>query len=244
MRVAYAGVLCTYQCRKKLLVDYYCLSQAHALKMMITTAAKYAENKLRSYFGVRSRLGIKDIDERVKTVIDAYFERELPTRKRPQPKPMRPDYERLYDAPRAPLSAEMAERIERASWQTTERLIEAFEDDATPNDTNELPVVPTSAEQSTLSMPFATTLPPDSGADTSDDVEMRTALGEYMDFLHLVDVGDAAGQYEFAKARGQMLDSVFDKINDISANIFGDVILIEDGDGISIVDEYREELGL
>lgn len=239
VRVAYAGVLCTYQCRKKLLVDYYCLSQAHALKMMITTAAKYAENKLRAYFGVRSRLGIKAIDERVKAAIDAYFERELPMRKRPRPQLVRPDYERLYDAPRAVLSPEAAERIERDSWQTTERLIEAFEEDTSPDDTDE----PTAA--SPLTMPPSAPSPLlDSTANMPDTAGIHAAFGEYMELLRLVNDGDIAGQYEFAKKNGQMLDSVFDNINDISMDIFGDVILIESGDGISIVDEYREELGL
>ena len=41
-------------------------------------------------------------------------------------------YERNYDLPKRAFSKELASEIERASWDTTERLVEAFEEAAAP----------------------------------------------------------------------------------------------------------------
>ncbi len=239
VRVAYTGVLCTYQCRKKLLVDYYCLSQAHTLRMMISNATKYAENKLRAYLGVKSRLGVKELDERIIAAIDAYFARELPQRRRQQAQPAQTDYERLYDVPNKAMSLAEAERIEQASWQTTERLVEAFEDDASTDYVQSVPAEPMQPESSGVQAAESIF---SSVADSQGDI--CTAFGEYMEFLHLVDTDDAAGQRKFAQSRGQMIDSVFDKINEISMDFLGDVILIENDGRFSIVEEYRGELFL
>lgn len=250
VRVAYTGLLCSYKCRKKIIVNYCCFSQMHTFNAMLTDAAKYAENRLRAYLGVKSKLVVKQLDAGMKNVIDDYFDRELPMSRRRPAQPERATYERLYDAPTsAGLSIEAAEQIERESWSTTERLIEAFggpEPQCEPDDMSTMweqcDEQPMSIDMSAGSPRLIAPVEPPDSSEAAP--ELITALGRYMDFVRLVDAGDVAGQHAFAKQNGQMIDSVFDKINEISTDIFGDVILIDDGDGIAIVDDYRGELML
>ena len=71
---------------------------------------------------------------------------------------------------------------------------------------------------------------------------LKAALGEYMEFVRFVDSGNTAAQHEFAHQHGEMEDLIFDKINEIAVDYFGDVILYESANGPAIVDEYRKEL--
>ena len=268
-RVAYTGALCTYKCRKKLVVDYYCFSHTYEMRMIVTDIIKYAENRLRAYIGIKSRLGVKRLLPGMKESIDAYFDRELPLRKRSVTQPL-PDYERLYDVPKTKISAEAAERIERESWLTTERLLEAFggtEDDGdissltAPNNDCHKTVYGISAEEIPEQATEAT---PDKTVETSvaqlavssfgaegysvssPQVDsaggLKAALGEYMEFVRFVDSSNTAAQHEFARHHGEMEDLIFDKINEIAVDYFGDVILYESDNGPAVVDEYRKEL--
>ena len=46
----------------------------------------------------------------------------------------------------------------------------------------------------------------------------------------------------FCRTQGKMLDAVADEINGIAADVFGDVILEEDGSAYAIIEDYKEEL--
>lgn len=288
-RSAYTGALCTYKCRKKIVIDYCSFSHTHELRMVVTDAVKYAENKLRAYLGVKSRLCARQLRPEIKRGIDEYFARELPQRKQPEQRPQIQEYERLYDVPTTGLSLEAAERIERESWRTTERLLEAFEDDpvaARPTDIadNATDTILTeniaeTVDRAVMAWPCGVANDDISVGAAHDDISagvahddisagvahngtahdgnndggnaesvavshggLTDALGEYMEFVRLVERRDTAGQREFARRRGEMVDLIFDKINEISVDYFGDVILFESDDGLEVVEEYRGEL--
>ena len=285
VRVAYTGALCTYKCRKKIAVDYCSFAHTYELRMVVTDAVKYVEIRLRTYLGIKSRVGARQVRPEIKLGIDAYFDRVLPQRKRSSQQPQRQEYERLYDVSATGLSLEAAERIEKESWKTTERLLEAFGDAGTaetadgtimgtsdaPDGTimgmSDAPDVADTTDMTATTDSAVAALPDtvannsadngagsnvnnDVGSDVGYDTENVTtprgglpeALGEYMEFVRLVDCHDTAGQREFAQRRGDMTDLIMDKINEISVDYFGDVILFESDNGLEIVDEYRGEL--
>ena len=238
VRDAYSGALCSFVIRKRLEIDYSSFSRSYELRFIVTDVVKYAENKLRAYLGIKSRLSVYSLTPEMRKCIDEYFATALPGRKRSEP--VREEYEKLYDAPRAQLSPEHAAQIEQTSWETTERLIEAFEE---------------SAEQTgeCTSMPFDLPAPiqdapmfvPDISSVTNAQQgtsALAEALGEYLDFVRLADAHDFAAQRRYAAGRGEMLELVIDKINEISVEVFGDVILEEADGGYVLIQEYRKEI--
>ena len=56
------------------------------------------------------------------------------------------------------------------------------------------------------------------------------------------DRGDATAMRRYATERGEMVELFVDKINEISVEIFGDVILEELDGAYCIIQEYRKEI--
>lgn len=132
-RDAYIGALCSYRAKRRIEVDYCSFSRSHELRFLVTEMVKYAENKLRAVFGVKSRLSVKGVPDDIRALMDAYFAGQFPHRKgardgAPGDAEERPAYERLYDLPQEELSMDRALLIEEESWGTTGRLVEAFDD--------------------------------------------------------------------------------------------------------------------
>lgn len=122
-RDAFPHSLCTHAVKCKLEIEYVQISKNDELRRLMTAATRYTENKLRALFGVKSRLGIKDMDEGAKRLIDGYFDNIFEIERLRRQRENAPEYEKLYDAEREKLSFADADEIERASWFTTARLV-------------------------------------------------------------------------------------------------------------------------
>ena len=230
MRDAFSGALCSFAIRKKLEIEYVSLLRSYDLRFLVTDAIKYSENKVRAVIGVKSRLTVHNLAPSVRECIDKYFAEALPPVKKTEDDVVA-EYEHLYDAPRTQLSPEHAALIEQTSWETTERLTAAFEDE----------------DLLTVQAPEVISIPvvepvfvPDAVAETGGS--LAEALCEYMEFLRLADACDFVGQRKYAAAHGQMIDLIIDKINEISVENFGDVILEEGDGGYVIIEDYRKEI--
>ena len=229
MRDAFSGALCSFAIRKKLEIEYVSLLRSYDLRFLVTDAIKYSENKVRAFIGIKSRLTVHALTSPVRECIDKYFAEALPIIKKAEQEEL--EYEHLYDAPRTQLSLEHAAMIEQTSWETTERLTAAFEDNITQTVASP-EVIPINVAEPVV-VPAVTS---DTGGTLAE------ALSEYMGFLRLADACDFEGQRKYASAHGQMIDLIIDKINEISVENFGDVIL-EDGDGgYVIIEDYRKEI--
>ena len=75
---------------------------------------------------------------------------------------------------------------------------------------------------------------PEEKPATSD---LKTALGERYEYLLAVLEGDKMRQRQITS----MPDAIVDEINEIAADILGDIIIEEDDDGgYRVIEEYRE----
>ncbi|MBQ8321068.1 MAG: TerB N-terminal domain-containing protein [Clostridia bacterium] len=126
-RAAFPHSLCTHAVKCTLEIEYVSLSGDDALRKIVTESVRYTENKLRALLGVKSRLGIKELPDEYKRIIDRYFDGLFERERARIARENLPEYERLYDAPSQSLSFEDAERLEQTSWQTTARLVEEEE---------------------------------------------------------------------------------------------------------------------
>ena len=222
----YMGALCSYDAKKKIEVSYVSLSLENDLKKSVSNIIKYAENLIRSYLGCRSRLGVKDIEPTVKSILDNYFSLNL---KKEAYKFAEPEYEKLYERKFEALSPEKANEIETDSWNITEKLVEAFDDDIIETDTQ----------------PLVTSLPPEIKEDVDDqqnaplsDFYSRIVL--YKDLFELICIENYSGQIKYAKENKIMLEAAVDVINEAAADVFGDILVEEFEIGYRIIEEYKD----
>ena len=123
-RVAFPHSLCTHSVKSRLEIEYIPIARDERLRGAVTLGVRYTENKLRSIYGIKSRLAVKDFPDKYKRIIDGYFDEYFAAEKKRQRFEAIPEYEKLYDAPTVPLSAEGADEIEKLSWTNTFMLVE------------------------------------------------------------------------------------------------------------------------
>ena len=233
VRDAYVGALCSPGAKKRIYVDYCSFSRSHETRFMVTDILKYTENRLRAVLGIKSRLSFGPLPTEARAAVDSYFASEFPPSARRaavrKTEPT-PEYEKLYDPlpENNTLSFENASRIESESWQTTDRLIEAFADDTEAEPVSDPPA---EIHDTACDLPQQ-----DTGGGLS------AVLGEYLPFVLAALDGDMASERAFAAARGALTDAVADTVNDIAAGEFGDIILEESGGAWRVMEDYADEL--
>lgn len=230
VRDSYVAALCSHRVKKRIEVRYCSISRSHELRFAVTDMVKYTENRIRAHIGVKSRLSVSTLSDAIKREMDEYLDGIVP-RIKSQAQVQEEQYEKLYDLPAAPLDLSHSAEIEQASWETTKKLIEAFED-------TDAPAQPVFAEEG-LAPPAKPTATVEEVAPQND---LSSALAAYLPFIEAVAAEDASAQMQICRTMGKMVDAVADEINEIAAEVFGDVILEDCGDGYTIIEDYREQL--
>ena len=224
-RDAYSGALCSYRMKRKLEVSYCSFSRSHELRFLITDILKYTENKIRGYMGVRSRLSIYALPTSVRELIDCCMETLLPKKVSAEQRREQKEeaaYAAFYDVPKTQLSLSHAAEIELDSWGTTQKLVDAFE-----------------ADQLSVSEP-----PVPSSHVVSEPSENKedAPLRPYRAFLEAILAGELAEQRAAANALGKLTDAVAEEINEIAADLMGDVLLEDTDEGYRVIEDYQNWL--
>ena len=223
-RDSYTGALCTPRVKKRIEIEFCSFSHSHELRFIVTDILKYAENRIRAYIGVKSRLSVNALPGEIKTLADEYFSSELPVQTlHPSIKDEIPEYEKLYEPVSQGMSFESASEIEALSWETTGKLVEAFseEDDITEN---------TIAEEPQIEI----------AQGTEDD--FFTSLGDVeIEFIKAALRENYAEQGRIAASAGSLADVIADKINTLSADTRGDILLEDVGAGYAVLEDYIDE---
>ena len=229
VRNTYDGALCVTKERYELEVKYCSFSRSNELRYLMADIVKYAENKIRTYIGVKSKLTVYSVSTELQRAIDAYFEQTLFSKpKLTSKKEERHDYDVLYDLPKTALSLEKAKQIENDSWGVTKDLISAFEaEELAPDEpavtVEEIPIEAIATEE------------------VSDgEKPLRVQLGEYLPFVEALLCGNLSECATIASQMGKLIDSVVDAINEIAVEIIGDMLIEEGDDGFTVIEDYRE----
>ena len=223
-RHMFTGLLCTPRRKCRLEVDYISLSRSHEVRYIVTDAVKHAENKIRAYLGIKSRLTVYSLPTEDRKIIDSMISEMLGGEKKPKAEEEKSEYSHLYDLPKHEFSLDAAKKIEEDSWQTTERLIEAFEEEA---------AVSVPIEEKPVAAPEVQSV---------EENDLVSALSEYIEFVRAARDGDFSAQRAFADSHGLLAGSIADRINEISADILGDILLEECSSGYKIIEDYAEEI--
>ena len=200
------------------------LSCSQSIRYLITDVIKYTENCIRAHLGIRARLGIYALPQSLREVVEATCQAHSvkPRRQTREATEAAAElaYAHLYDAPRKPLSLSGASAIEQSSWDTTRRLVEAFEEKEAP---------PTIAPPEPISRPI----------QESPKAETESAIPAiYHPFLRAVMREDADGVRSAARAMGKMADAVLDEVNQCAADALGDILLEECDGKICMIEDY------
>ncbi len=222
-RDSYTGALCHPKVKKRIEIEFCSFSHSHELRFIVTDILKYAENRIRSHIGVKSRLSVNALPAEIKRLADEYFNRELPIRSlHPSIQNEIPEYEKLYEPASSGLSFESASKIEALSWETTGRLIDAFEDDTSVTE-----IVEETPQSDNGEKGFFESL------NETELAFVRAALAE-----------DLAEQSHIAASSGSLPDVIADRINTLAADLMGDILLEDTGAGYAVLEDYAEETAI
>ncbi len=228
VRSAYTGALCCAHLKKRIEVEYFSFTHSYELRYLVSDILKYSENKLRGAFGVKSRLSVYALPTEMKKCIDKYFETVVfsPRNKgeivsvTKKSKPAE-EYEKLYTPQKTELDTQRASMIENDSWSVTQMLVGEELVEKTKENTENI-------------------VSEETKNDRNEATDTRAAFGMRYDFILAVLNSDIQAQRRILSEMGMMADALVDEINEIAADIFGDVIIEDNGNGYEIIEEYKE----
>ena len=231
IRTSYTGAHCSPAIKKKIEVEYNSFGHSYELKYMVSDIMKYSENRLRKLWGIKSRLSIYALPTEIKGHVDEYFDKILLNSKNvgainrtSKKRAEELEYEKLYAAPAEPFSLARASQIEEGSWDTTKLLVDTFEDE------NEIEII-------------KEIVPNNTEIKNESENNLKDALGEKYEFLMAVLNENVNEQRSIIQKLGMLSEALVDEINEIAYDLLGDILIEDDGEKLTIIEEYREEIG-
>lgn len=223
----------------KIEIVYYSIDN---IKSAITDIVRYSENKIREHLGIRSKINVLTVNPLARAAIDAFFENNMPPQRfvdrrrkdsRPQEEEVH-EYDKLYEAPKAEISPERALMIERESWETTKKLTEAF----APELEEAISAIQEKTVQKEEPKPEAPMPAPQSSNPDSLYSQLCDNLGAIAGFVNLCKGSSLLEQRKFASLHSTTADELADKINESAVELFGDIILENNGEAYTIIEDY------
>ncbi len=224
----------------RLEITYYSLDN---IKSAITDIVRYSENKIREHLGIRSKINVLTVNPLARAAIDVFFENNMPAQKfvdrrrkdsRP-PKEEVHEYDKLYEVPKSEISPERARVIEQESWETTKKLTEAFAPEV-----EDEPIAPVISEPKATEEPVPEISEPAAPSSNPESLysQLYERLGEVAGFVNMCKGASLLEQRKFASLHGTTADELADSINEAAVELFGDIILEDNGEGYTIIEDY------
>lgn len=231
IRNAFEGAPCISAQRYEIEVKYCSFSRSNELRYLMADIVKYAENKIRTYLGIKSKLTVYSVSVDLQRALDKYFEAELfSLPKNSRKKEEAHEYDVLYDLPEIEFSLEKAKQIEKESWSVTNDLVSAFyEEDI--SSTPELKLDPP--------VTIIEAVPPKSDA-SEEEAPLRKHLCQYIEIVDAIKQGNADMCRDIAMKKGLMPETAVDLINEIAVEQIGDILIEECSGFFSIVECYSD----
>lgn len=256
IRDSYAGAVVSHKAKCKIEISRYVIRKSatrgeQELKQIFGNLIKLAENRIRMYFGIKSRFSPTGMDARMKEEISSYFNEVYPeqNRKKQNKNEEEEAYMALYE-PKQIGKADIARAlaIEEQAWETAELLStedeKDFSDEPTVSEADfafDFPAEGTVEEAKTetqssfndaFSFDFENT-----GDTESDFAFIQTIFTEEQRAALRASV---EGKFsEYCRTIGKMADHVRGELNEIAMEAIGDMILEED---FSPVADYLDEM--
>ena len=227
-RESFYGAYRTSAVKRIITGEYVFVSRSAYIKRTVSDITRYTENCLRSRMGIRQSLTVSGIGSEIKSEIKRMIEELTVGEQFTQTGKVKnikiqtvPDYEKMYMPVSEKFTPEKGGEIEASSWQITERLVTAFEDDAEPDNTEKTGNGHLSEQT-------------DEKTDVFGNVWLRA--------LRAVQNGARSEYGALCKSADMMEDAMADRINEKLSEIIGDVAVVKNGDFYEISEWYTEEI--
>ena len=222
-RDAFVGSLCAHNVKRKISVEYFPAFRKSGIRTMLGAAVKHTENKIRRLMGVKSRLHTDGLPDEARARIDAYFCEAYPEvfGHRTVKYQETPEYEKFYDAPAVPFSADAAQQIELESRQAAEMLA-AFDEVEAVAET-ETPAIIEFSEKT----------------ETTAAAKNESSANVVRDVIkHMLEGGQLEG---WCRERGLLPDTVAGEVNEAAMDFIGDALLDFTEGSWQLIADYLEE---
>ncbi|MCQ2354068.1 MAG: TerB N-terminal domain-containing protein [Clostridia bacterium] len=243
VRDSYTGALCSPRIKKRIEIEYCSFSHSHELRFIITDLLKYSENRIRAYLGIKSKLSCPGLNADLKKTADRYFDSVLPVKSR-TPAENVPAYEKYYEPQKSELTFEAASKIEELSWETTEKLVDAFTDSDKKDEIYS--VNETGNISDNISHDILKNIAPIVKNVGNEDFSYTGAGSGFtpdeIRFLCAALENNRAEQERLSVIMGKLTDAAADSINEKAVEILGDIILEDSGNGYCVIDDYIEDV--
>ena len=129
-RESFMGAVCAYEHKKKITLEYKNLWKNFYIRELITNAVRYAENMIRDYLQIKSKLNVsgQNFPAELAGIIKSYKNEHLavakPAKVSVKAKGRKNDAEPAAPPQEFAPDMEAAAEIERSSWETTNALLE------------------------------------------------------------------------------------------------------------------------
>ena len=217
-RTSYDGAVCAYSQKKRIVLTYLPLRLSDTA-MQVTDAVRLSENYMRAYLGIRARLATPSLTPQMKTVIENYFKKNLPTRAL-EKAAQEEEINARYEPEDHGFSDEAAKEIERRSLTVAERLGSVFE--------KELP--------EEKKAPAPQKKEPVSGGRAGAQKDL------YKEMLGVLVTEGSDAFISAARERNMLPHSLMDAINEEAIGRYGDVALEEEDGVFTPIEDYRKEI--
>ena len=230
-REAYTGALCSCTAKRRIEIEFCSFSRSHELRYLVGDIVKYAENIIRSYIGVKSRLTVFSVPSELEEIIKVTLKNELPPKTRASARREETHaFDKLYEPPKKEFSFADAKRIENESWETTRLLVEAFDEKDNAADIE--PIVYDEEKTENIIEP----------ASQTQKSETQT-FGEFSGYLLALLDGDGEAKRKELARLARSEEVIADRINEIAADVIGDIVIEEGESGdLEIIEDYRDTL--
>ncbi len=236
-RDVYSGSLCSCSVKKRLTLILNTPFRSPETRKTVTELLRFAENAVRKTHGIRSRLSVTGLDPAVMNIAEKTCEIVC--------RPPEEEYLSRYDAPDGAVSIDDAIIVESMSWENTEVLTEGTDndnfisrDDEEPDGAliwngengDEAEKEPQETDVEDIS--------PLTVLRRTDENLLKVLSASAESYSETGDTGFEAHCREF----GLFPDSAAGAINDVFADLTGDVILESGDGGYEIVEDYADDL--
>lgn len=234
-RDSYCGAIASSGIKKRLDIEFCSFTRRADARRGVTAIVKYCENKLRAVLGIKAKLGTDEVSPEDRAVIDRYFAPLLPTdaKKIKEDRYMPENYLKNYEAESSGFDFDAAFEIEKSSWNSTailtgdenlmdEGISEPEEDITLPGEISFDDML--REEDSAPTMPSVNT--------SGDDEPLRKGAESAL-----------SGRFrEYCREAGLHEGDLADRINTVFIEIIGDVVLLDQGSGFELIEDYREDV--
>ena len=230
-REAYTGALCSCTAKRRIEIEFCSFSRSHELRYLVGDIVKYAENIIRSYIGVKSRLTVFSVPSELEEIIKITLKNELPPKTRASARREETHaFDKLYEPPKKEFSFADAKRIENESWETTRLLVEAFDGEDETVDVEPIVCQDQKAENITA-------------AELQTQKRETSVFGELSGYLLALLDGDGEARRKELARLARSEEVIADRINEIAADVIGDIVIEEGESGdLEIIEDYRDTL--